>query len=669
MRIIASILLCATASLAAAAESDARFTPSDLAKLAEVAEPVFSPDGNTVLHAVTTANLDTDESQSDLWRVGFDGGERLQLTRTPDSSEWRAQWSPDGQRIAFLSDRKREGEDEDDATTQVWVMPATGGDATRLTALAQGVEDFVWSPDGQRLALVVLDPEFPPGTPKPKQPPPIVTTRYQFKEDGAGYLGDRRRHLHLLDITSGKLEQLTSGAHDEQLPAWSPDGTLITYVTKRGADPDRHLDFNLYVIEPKPGARERQLTTFPGSDLDPYWETRPAWSPDSTRIAYLRSGEDRWIYYAPWQLAVVDVASGRQTIPADIDRCFYKPRWSPDGKSLYALIEQSLVTHVSRIDLADGKVTAITRGDRFDYDLDVAADGRVVVLGGDDHHPYDVSALDGSRLRPLGRHNEWLQGRRLAKVEKLRFKSSQGVALEGLLVKPVDFEPGKRYPTLLRLHGGPVYSYSHEFMSDWQAYAARGYAVVAINPRGSSGRGFDFSREIYSDWGNKDVDDVLAAVDHVVARGIADPERLGIGGWSYGGILANAVIARDTRFKAAISGAGASNMYAMFGHDQYIREYELELGTPWNNREQYDRASAPFLHADRITTPTLFQCAEQDLNVPCLGAEQMYQALRSQQVPTQLVIYPGENHGLTVPSYLRDRLERNLAWYDKYLKP
>ena len=669
MRIIASILLCATASLAAAAESDARFTPSDLAKLAEVAEPVFSPDGNTVLHAVTTANLDTDESQSDLWRVGFDGGERLQLTRTPDSSEWRAQWSPDGQRIAFLSDRKREGEDEDDATTQVWVMPATGGDATRLTALAQGVEDFVWSPDGQRLALVVLDPEFPPGTPKPKQPPPIVTTRYQFKEDGAGYLGDRRRHLHLLDITSGKLEQLTSGAHDEQLPAWSPDGTLITYFTKRGADPDRHLDFNLYVIEPKPGARERQLTTFPGSDLDPYWETRPAWSPDSTRIAYLRSGEDRWIYYAPWQLAVVDVASGRQTIPADIDRCFYKPRWSPDGKSLYALIEQSLVTHVSRIDLADGKVTAITRGDRFDYDLDVAADGRVVVLGGDDHHPYDVSALDGSRLRPLGRHNEWLQGRRLAKVEKLRFKSSQGVALEGLLVKPVDFEPGKRYPTLLRLHGGPVYSYSHEFMSDWQAYAARGYAVVAINPRGSSGRGFDFSREIYSDWGNKDVDDVLAAVDHVVARGIADPERLGIGGWSYGGILANAVIARDTRFKAAISGAGASNMYAMFGHDQYIREYELELGTPWNNREQYDRASAPFLHADRITTPTLFQCAEQDLNVPCLGAEQMYQALRSQQVPTQLVIYPGENHGLTVPSYLRDRLERNLAWYDKYLKP
>jgi dipeptidyl aminopeptidase/acylaminoacyl peptidase len=272
-------------------------------------------------------------------------------------------------------------------------------------------------------------------------------------------------------------------------------------------------------------------------------------------------------------------------------------------------------------------------------------------------------------LRALGRHNEWLARKRLAEVEPIRFGNAEGLELEGLLVKPVGYQPGKRYPTLLRLHGGPVYQFSHEFMPDWQAYAARGYAIVAVNPRGSSGRGFDFARQIYADWGNKDVDDVLAGVDHVVAMGIADPARLGIGGWSYGAILTNAVIARDTRFKAAVSGAGASNMYAMYGHDQYIREYELELGTPWRDREQYDRASAPFLHADRIRTPTLFQCGEKDLNVPCLGAEQMYQALRSLGVPSQLVVYPGEGHGLIVPSYLRDRLERNLAWYDQYLTP
>lgn len=663
------------ASAAQSSEPDRRFLPSDLARLAEVAEPEFAPDGETLVYSVSTANPAEDKTQSDLWRVRYDGGERTRLTDTPDSSESRPQWSADGRQIAFLSDqklkreKKKEDDDEKDATTQVWVIPAQGGKARRLTSFADGVEDFVWSPDGKQLAMIALDPEFPAGTPKPKNPPPIVTERYQFKEDGTGYLGSRRKHLYLLDIASGEVQQLTSGAHDEQLPAWSPDGKLIAYVTKRGKDPDRHLNFDLYVVEPKAGASERQITTFPGSDLDPYWETRPAWSPDSTRIAYLQSGEDKWIYYAPWQLAVVDVATGQATIPAPIDRCFYKPRWSADGKSVYALIEQSLVTHLSRIDLADGKVTELTHGDRFDYDLDVSANDRVVVLGGDDHHPYEISALDGDGLRALGKHNDWLAQKQLADVEKIGFKNADGDTIEGLLVKPVGYQSGERYPTLLRLHGGPVYEYSHEFMADWQVYAAHGYAIVALNPRGSSGKGFDFAKEIYADWGNKDVQDVLAGVDHVIKMGIADPQRLGIGGWSYGSILTNAVIARDTRFKAAVSGAGASNMYAMYGHDQYIREYELELGTPWKNRKLYDQASYPFLHADRINTPTLFQCAEKDLNVPCLGAEQMYQALRSLNVPTQLVIYPGENHGLIVPSYLRDRLERNLAWYDRFLKP
>ena len=171
-------------------------------------------------------------------------------------------------------------------------------------------------------------------------------------------------------------------------------------------------------------------------------------------------------------------------------------------------------------------------------------------------------------------------------------------------------------------------------------------------------------------WNPKqDMQDVLAGVDHAVKLGIADPDRLGIGGWSYGAILTDAIIARDTRFKAAISGAGSGNMYGMYGDDEYAHEYEIELGTPWGNREAWDRASYPFLHADRIATPTLFQCGERDFNVPCIGAEQMYQALRSLKVPTGLVVYPGQHHGITVPSYLRDRMQRNLAWYDRFLKP
>jgi dipeptidyl aminopeptidase/acylaminoacyl peptidase len=248
-------------------------------------------------------------------------------------------------------------------------------------------------------------------------------------------------------------------------------------------------------------------------------------------------------------------------------------------------------------------------------------------------------------------------------------RSSDGTPLEGFLVRPLDYQPGQRYPTILRLHGGPVYQFSHEFMADWQVYAAQGYAVVAANPRGSSGRGFEFARAIYADWGNVDVADVLATVEHAIALGVADPARLGVGGYSYGGILTDYVIARDTRFPAALAGAGAGNFLGLYGHDMYVREYELELGPPWAARTAWERLSFPFLEAGRITTPTIFYCAGADDNVPCLGSEQMYQALRSRGVPTQLVIYPDQHHSLTVPSYLRDRMQRHLDWYGRWLRP
>jgi len=662
-RKLACALVLSVALPAHAESSDDRIGPADLARLADVAEPDFSVDGEYLVYSVTTSNVGEDTRQSDLWRVRYDGRDRVQLTHTPTHDESRPLWSPDGRSIAFLSDRGGE-----DAKTQVWLMPASGGDARRLTDFPEGVEDFAWAPGGKRLAVIAWDPERPPGTAKPRNPPPVVTDRYWFKQDETGYLGARRKHLYVVDFATGKSELLTPGEHDEQLPAWSPDGRYIAYVTKRGADPDRHLNFDIYLVEPRAGAEERRLTSFAGADLDPEWETRPAWSPDGKRIAYLQGGEDKWVYYSPYQLAVIDVATGEATLPAPIDRCFSKPRWARDGRSIYALIEQSRVTHLSRVALGSGRVTALTVGPRFDVDFALAAD-RIVVLGGDDHHPYELFAVESGGLRPLTAHNEWLKGKRLAAVEDISFKSADGTGVEGFLVKPLDYEPGHRYPTILRIHGGPVYQFSHEFMTDWQAYAASGYVVVAANPRGSSGRGFDFSRAIYADWGDRDVLDVLAAVDHVVALSVADPARLGVGGRSYGGILTNYVIASDQRFKAAVSGAGSSNVLGLYGHDQYVREYDLELGVPWRNQQTWERLSYPFLHADRIVTPTLFYCAEKDFNVPCLGAEQMYQALRTRDVPTRLVMYPGESHALSVPSYLRDRLERVIGWYDRFLKP
>ncbi len=651
-------LVCVSPAFAAE-----RLTLEDLDRMADVSEPVFSPDGEYIAYSVTTTNVEEDDSQTDLWRVRWDGTDRHPLTHTTDASEWAPAWSADGKWLAFLADRGG-----DDATTQVWIMPVFGGEARKLTNFGEGVEDFVWSPDGARLAVIASDLKRPEGEKAPKNDPPIVTSRYSFKSDGPGYLSNRRSHLYLFDLATAKAVALTSGDHDEGAPSWSPDGKLIAYVSKRGADPDRHLNTDIYLIEPRAGAPERQLTTFEGADLDE-GGPRPAWSPDGRRIAYLQGSEDRWIYYAPMQLAVIDVQSGKSFLPAPIDLWFYSPRWSRDGKSILGLIERDRVTYLSRVDLPGGKVTSLTRGHRLDADFAVGAKGRIAVLGGDDRHPNEIFAIESGRLRPLTDHNAFLSGKELAAVKPIDFKSADGTPIGGFLVKPLGYQEGVRYPTLLRIHGGPVYQFSHAFSGEFQTLAAHGYAVVAANPRGSSGRGFEFARAIYADWGNKDVQDVLAAVDHAVQVGVADPDRLGVGGWSYGSMLTNYVIASDKRFKAAISGAGTSNMLGNFGYDEYIREYEFELGTPWKNRDLYDKVSYPFLHADRIVTPTLFECGTADFNMPCLGAQQMYQALRVLNVPTELVIYPNQHHGFSVPSYERDRMVRNLAWYDKHLKP
>jgi len=235
-------------------------------------------------------------------------------------------------------------------------MPVGGGEARVLTNLPGGVDEFQWSPDSRRLAVIASDPERPAGAPKPKNPPPIVTARWQFKKDGDGYLDARRSHLYVHDVARSESVQITSGDHDEALPAWSPDGKQIAYVTRRGGEPDRHSNFDIYLVEPRAGAAERRLTTFDGADNDPDLESPISWSPDGRQLAFVQGGEDKWIYYAPNQLAIVDVATGRTRVPAPIDRWFRQHRWSPDGRSVLALIDEIRVVNLSRIRVASGKV-------------------------------------------------------------------------------------------------------------------------------------------------------------------------------------------------------------------------------------------------------------------------------------------------------------------------
>jgi dipeptidyl aminopeptidase/acylaminoacyl peptidase len=647
------------------------FTPADAIRIRDVSEPTLSPDGQWVAYVVRSADTLRDELQSDLWMVRWDGSRSVQLTHTTDESERAPRWSPDGRWLAFLSSR---GDSND--VSQLWLMDRAGGEAERITSTPGGVNDYAWAPDGARLVLVVRDAEPADSvaagadTAK-KRPKPIVVDRFFFKQDIEGYLGGRRDHLWLLDLQSRALAQLTRGVVDDVLPAWAPDGRTIAFVSKRGPDPDRSDDWNLYAVEPTPGAEPRRLTAYDGNDGDPAWASRAAWSPDSRRLAYLRAGPLKRIYYAAQKLAAVDAdGTAEALLSPGLDRWVSQPAWSPDGEGIYFLLEEDRAYHLARVPAGGGEVEGIVTGNRVLSALTLARNGRVAVVASTPDAPPELFAVEpGGQLRPLSRHNaEWLAEVELGTTKEISFRSRDGASIHGLMVQPPGYMAGRRYPTILRIHGGPVSQVQHEFDEQLQTLASQGYVVLTVNPRGSSGRGEAFARAIWADWGNRDAQDVLAAIDWAIAEGIADPQRLGVGGWSYGGILTNYVIARDRRFKAATSGAGISNILAGYGTDQYVREYEAELGRPWENTDLWLRLSSPFLHAERILTPTLFLCGDKDFNVPLLNSEQMYQALKSLGRETMLVIYPGEYHGLERPSFVRDRLERYVAWYARFLK-
>jgi dipeptidyl aminopeptidase/acylaminoacyl peptidase len=659
-----SLLLAAAPALG---ESAARtLTLDDLASLQELDEPRLSPDGEWIAYSVKTSDLKRDRKTTDLWLVGWRGSTPRQLTSTPES-ESAPQWSPDGRWLGFLSSRRN-----DDENDQLWRLPIDGGEAEPLTQLPGSVDDYAISPDGRQVVLVVSDPQDKQPLVKDTQTKkPIVIDRFYFKEDYSGYLGAGRQHLVLLDVATRATRVLTSGSFSETLPSWSPDGRQIAFVSKRSADPDRDDQFGIYLMSLESGAQPRLLVKYQGSGAETDWAPPPQWSPDGAQLAYVAGGDPKLLYYAQYSLAVVDVATGKsRELTRTLDRNVEQPRWSRDGRSLFGMLEDDGTMQIVQVFVADGQIRRITHGLHHLASLDRAANDRLVVLRSDPQHPHEIYSVEKGRFRALSNHNgPWLSAIRLATFERTEAFSPDGTRSTGFLVRPLDDQPGRRYPTVLRIHGGPVSQYNFEFMFDWQLLAAQGYAVVASNPRGSSGRGEAYSRAIFADWGNVDAQDVLAHVDLAVKRGIADPDRLGVGGWSYGGMLTNYVIARTTRFKAAVSGASISNILAGYGTDMYVREYEMELGTPWENPAGWMKVSFPFLHADRITTPTLFLCGADDFNVPLLNSEQMYQALRSRNIPTQLVIYPDQFHGLDKPSYLRDRLQRYLDWYGRYLKP
>jgi len=668
---IAFLFAALNSGIALAQDGERRtFQPGDVHRIQSVGSIAVSPDGNWVAYRVGTTNIDEDNSSSDLYMVNWEGSERVRLTHTEDSGESNPQFSPDGKYLAFISARS-DGTDEGDAAakSQVWLLNRSGGEAYRLTEMPGGVSGFEWSPDSSRLVLVSKDPEEEPerqgddeDKPRHDTPKPIVIDRYKFKQDGIGYLVHRYRRLYVFDIATKDATLLTPGAYDSEDPAWGPDGELIAFSSKRQGDPDRHPNSDIYIIESTAGATPRQLTTWNGPD------SSPVFSPDGTRIAYLQDGPQKYAGYGPDRPAVISAHGGEPVLLAPaLDRTTSSLRWALDGKALYFLVTDDRIQSIGSVPAGGGDVTKIypasdEPGVAKSFEIGRKGIVAVTTFG---QRPSEIYRSDGIALsnhnKALVEEIEW------ATVEGYDAVSKDGVTVGSMLLKPPGYREGHRYPTIAYVHGGPLSQDGYEFDVTSQALAAQGYLVVNPNYRGSSGRGADFSRAIFADWGGLEIQDIHAVMDKLVDDGLADPKRLGIGGWSYGGINTNSAIASDTRFAAAVSGASASNYIAGYGTDQYIFDYVNELGHPWESPDAYFRMSYPFFHADRIKTPTLFMCGENDFNVPAINSEQMYQALRSLDVPTQLVIYPGQYHSLSTPSYIQDRLERMIEWYEKYL--
>jgi dipeptidyl aminopeptidase/acylaminoacyl peptidase len=648
--------------------------PEDVYALRSVGDPRLSPDGRRVAYVVSRTDEEANTYRTAIWVAALDGSEEPRQFTSGERNDGSPRWSPDGRWLAFVSNR--EG-DEKKAKGQLYVLPADGGEPRKLTDGKESVESIAWSPDSTRIAFARRVPDEAYEEEDDRKRAPRRFTRVFFKLDGVGWTGDRRKHVFVVGLDGDDERQLTDGDCENDTPAWSPDGKRIVFWSMRGERWDVEFVEALYELELDSDGAEPKRLSQPDESA-----SNASFSPDGSRIAYIRAPEDG-TYPHHSHIAVMNAdGSDRRVLTASLDRqcapfpLAREPVW--DGDRVAFAVEDGGNVHLYTV-AADGSADPelLVGGEQFTGLFDLV-DGALVYTASTYDRPHELFAGDGKRITSVC--DDFVAGRELAPVERFTATSADGTEVDAWLVRPPDFDEGKRYPVLLTIHGGPFSQYGTGFFDEVQVYAGAGYCVLFSNPRGGSGYSEEWGRAIRGTgngdgpgWGTVDYEDVMGVVDTALENyPFLDADRLGVLGGSYGGYLTSWIVGHTKRFRAALSERSVNHLVSAFGSSDLFWVFERQFGGPmWEDVDAWLRMS-PAIYARDIETPLLIVHSETDLRCNIEQGEHLFIQLRLLGKEVEMLRFPAEGHELSrsgSPIHRVQRFEAILEWFGRYLSP